>query len=72
MVGVTDLRSGEDGLEVNMNNVMDQIQSLLAQYVIRRKVKTDLPSYKVAWDGGGKGIWGDARVLCVGFLNYRG
>ena len=37
------------GQEVNMSDVMDQIQSLLAQYVIRRReVKADLPSYKVA------------------------
>ena len=43
--GVMDLQSGEDGLEVNMSDVMDQIQSLPAQYVIRREVKADLSSW---------------------------
>ena len=31
-----------------MRDVMDQIQNLLAQYVIRTDVKADLPFYKVA------------------------
>ena len=47
-MGVTDLQFGGDGQEVNMNDMMDQIQSLLAQYVIRREMKADIPSYKVA------------------------
>ena len=58
IVGVTDLQSGEDGLEVNMNDVMDQIQNLqsvLAQYVIRREVKVIHGSLEClgGWDGGG-------------------
>ena len=47
-VGVTDLQSGKDGLEINMNDVMDQIQNILAQNVVRREVKAYLPSYMVA------------------------
>ena len=50
-MGLTDLQSGGDGQEVNMSDVMDQtqsLQSLLAQYVIRREAKVNLPSYKVA------------------------
>ena len=62
-----------DGLEFNTSNMMDQIQSLLVHYVIRRDVKADLPHGSLGcpggWDGREERIWRDAtRVVSVAFL----
>ena len=52
--------------EVNMSAMMAKfkVQSLLTQFVIRREMKADPPTYKVdpgMWDGGEERIWGDAE-----------
>ena len=39
---MTDLQSGKDGREVNMSNLMDQIQNLLAQFVVGKEVNADI------------------------------